>query len=47
MGARERLMVRNGIIVIRFAGSELVRDPKKCVKEVADIIQQRLRSLTK
>src|SRR4051794_874198 len=31
---RERAIVRQGITVLRFSGSEVVRDARKCVREV-------------
>jgi 5-methyltetrahydropteroyltriglutamate--homocysteine methyltransferase len=36
--ARERTIVRHGYTIFRFTGSEVVRDPRKCVEEVIAII---------
>jgi very-short-patch-repair endonuclease len=35
--ARERAIVRAGYTVLRFTGSEVVRNPRKCVEEVASV----------
>jgi very-short-patch-repair endonuclease len=39
---RERLLTRKGNIVIRFTGSEVYIDPVKCVKELIQIISERM-----
>lgn len=36
---RERAIVRSGITVMRFSGSEVYRDAQKCVAEIADFIR--------
>lgn len=36
--ARERAIVRQGFTVLRFAGSEVMKNPRKCVEEVADVL---------
>ncbi|MNS55129.1 hypothetical protein D3C72_879550 [compost metagenome] len=35
---RERTIVRQGYTMLRFTGSEVVKDPRKCVEEVADVL---------
>jgi len=39
--SRERAIVRSGVTVLRFSGSEVVRNARACVAEVADFITQR------
>lgn len=36
--ARERTIVRHGYTIFRFTGSEVMRNPRKCVEEVAAMI---------
>jgi very-short-patch-repair endonuclease len=36
--ARERTIVRHGYIIHRFTGSEVYRNPRKCVEEVIQLI---------
>lgn len=36
--ARERAIVKAGYTVLRFTGSEVVRNPRKCVEEVAAVV---------
>jgi very-short-patch-repair endonuclease len=43
--ARERTIVRHGYIIQRFTGSEIARNPRKCVDEVIDLITQTERRL--
>ncbi|MBB4261463.1 MULTISPECIES: endonuclease domain-containing protein [unclassified Bradyrhizobium] len=38
--ARERTIVRHGFILHRFTGSEVYRNPRKCVQEVIELISQ-------
>lgn len=42
---RERAIIRagvpNGLVVLRFSGSEIVRDCAACVREIIDYIEQR------
>jgi very-short-patch-repair endonuclease len=38
--ARERTIVRHGYIIQRFTGSEVYRNPRKCVEEVIELITQ-------
>jgi very-short-patch-repair endonuclease len=35
---RERALVREGFTILRFTGTEVVRNPRKCLNEVADVI---------
>jgi very-short-patch-repair endonuclease len=39
--SRERSIVRAGYIILRFSGSEVFQNPRKCVNEVVDVIKQR------
>ena len=37
---RERAIVRAGVVVLRFSGSEVFKNPRSCVAEVADFIRK-------
>jgi very-short-patch-repair endonuclease len=39
--ARERAIVRTGYTPLRFSGSEVFGNPRKCVNEVVEAIKQR------
>lgn len=39
--ARERMIVRHGYSIFRFTGSEVIRNPRKCVQEVASMLEGR------
>lgn len=39
--ARERAIIAKGYTVLRFTGTEIVRDTQKCVNEVVDILTKR------
>lgn len=38
--ARDRWMVAQGAIVLRFTGSEIFNDPEKCVSEIMDVLDK-------
>lgn len=38
--ARERSIIREGYTIMRYTGSEVFSNPRKCVHEVADLISQ-------
>lgn len=38
--ARERTIVRHGYTIFRFTGSEVFRNPRKCVEEVVSLIER-------
>jgi very-short-patch-repair endonuclease len=38
--ARERSIIREGYTIMRFTGSEVFSNPRKCVNEVAELIAQ-------
>lgn len=40
--ARERALQATGIVVIRFTGSEIWRNPSKCAEEVIRIISKQI-----
>ena len=37
---RERALIRDGFTILRFTGSEMVREPRKCLGEVIAVIEQ-------
>ena len=39
--SRERALTRADFTVVRFAGSEIIRNPRKCVEEVTALIEAR------
>jgi len=39
--ARERFIVRAGYTILRFSGSEVYGNPRKCVSEILDVIKRR------
>jgi very-short-patch-repair endonuclease len=41
--ARERAILRGGMTVLRFSGYEIVRDARKCIREVEDYLSSRTR----
>ncbi len=41
--SRERAIVRSGITVLRFSGSEIFNNARRCVQEVADFLSTRQR----
>ena len=40
--ARERRLILNGWLVVRFTGSEIYADARKCVSEVARVIRKQM-----
>lgn len=42
--ARERAIVQQGVTVLRFSGSEIVRDGRGCVEEVEKFLRKTIRS---
>lgn len=36
---RDRELMKNGFIIIRFTGTEIFLEPEKCVRELLDIIE--------
>jgi len=42
--SRERSLIREGYVVLRFTGSEVFRNPRKCVNEVVAFIEKRAAS---
>lgn len=39
---RERALIRHGFTILRFTGTEMVRNPRKCLDEVSDLIAQKI-----
>lgn len=37
---RERFLIKNGWKLLRFTGSEILRDPEKCVLEVLSVVHE-------
>lgn len=40
--ARDRAMLKNGVTVLRFAGAEVVRDARRCIREVMEFLEAQL-----
>ena len=40
--SRDRFLLNNGYYVLRFTGSEIYQNPRKCVQEIEDLIIKKL-----